>query len=323
MLLSAQTPSRGLAAFLQLFRPHHWTKNAFCLAGVFFSGHLTNPDDIVAALLTCLCFCAASSAVYIFNDVLDRGRDQLHPVKSRRPIARGAVSPSTASAIALILATASMAGAFVLGVLVLRNHPDLAGAGPGQWLLWQFGVPACLALYIANNVAYSLWFKHLALIDVLSIACGFVLRLLAGVYVVGVLPTTWITLCTFFLTVFLGFAKRRSELAGIVEAEDTEQRPVLSKYTLQLLDHMLISSAVMAVVCYALFTGISGKNPTLVITVPIVFFAVMHYWRLVALWNFGEEPEVILLRDLRIKLSIVLWLICYALIMYYDVHLFR
>jgi 4-hydroxybenzoate polyprenyltransferase len=254
----------------------------------------------MAAVGCFACFCAMSAAAYILNDVVDRDRDRQHPVKQARPIASGAVSIGAALAMCTALAVAALAGGFYLGWPVL----------------------GCLVLYLVNNIAYSSYLKHYALVDVLSIAIGFCLRLLAGVYVVGVLPTTWIFLCTFFLTVFLGFAKRRAELAGLDDGADTERRPVLSKYSVQLLDYMLNNAAVMAVMCYALFTSTSGKNPTLVVTVPIVFFAVMHYKRLVVLWNFGEEPDWILLKDVRIQLSIVLWILCYVVIIYGDLHLF-
>ena len=113
------------------------------------------------------------------------------------------------------------------------------------------GTLVCLLLYMANNLAYSLVLKHKAIVDAISIATGFVLRLLAGVYAVEDLPTSWITLCTFFLTVFIAFCKRRAELGGIVPEEENEQRPVLSKYTLQFLDYLVNSSAVMTVMCYA------------------------------------------------------------------------
>jgi 4-hydroxybenzoate polyprenyltransferase len=329
MLAPAQTRAAGFTAYLQLLRPHQWTKNAFCLAGVFFSDHWRNSYDVLAAIGTFACFCAASSAVYILNDILDRDRDKQHPAKRYRPIASGAIGVPVAAVIGIALAVISIAGADGLGRLVLENHPELLADAPlaggifvGQWLLWRYAILGCLWLYLVNNFAYSIWFKQLALVDVLSVACGFVLRLLAGVYVVGVLPTTWITLCTFFLTVFLGFAKRRSELATLAE-EGSEQRPVLSKYTVQLLDYMLNNSAVMAVICYALFTSTSGKNPTLVVTVPIVFFAVMHYKRLVVLWNFGEEPDWILLKDRRIQLSVLLWIACYVVIMYGPLQLFQ
>jgi 4-hydroxybenzoate polyprenyltransferase len=301
-MLAPAKPAFVGSDYLRLLRPHQWTKNGFCLAGVFFSGRWLEDAYSIGTAVGCFgCFCAASSAAYIFNDVVDRERDRLHPLKCQRPVASGAVSVPAALTLASLLAAVALSGAYALGWAVL----------------------GCLVLYFANNFAYSWGLKHYALVDVLSIANGFVLRLLAGVYAVGVLPTTWITLCTFFLTVFLGFAKRRAELAGLLEDETTERRPVLSKYTVQLLDSMLNNAAVMAVMCYALFTCISNKNPTLVVTVPIVYFAVMHYKRNVLLWNFGEEPDWILLKDLRVQVSIVLWLACYVIIMYGHLHLFQ
>ena len=185
------------------------------------------------------------------------------------------------------------------------------------------GTLVCMLLYMANNLAYSLMLKHMALMDVISIAIGFVLRLLAGVYAVNELPTSWITLCTFFLTVFLGFCKRRAELGGLVPAEENEQRPVLSQYTLQFLDYLVNSSAVMTVMCYALFTTTANKNPSLIITVPVVFFAVLHYKRVVMILHDGEEPERLVLRDIRLQLSIVIWFALYIAISLGNWHLFR
>jgi 4-hydroxybenzoate polyprenyltransferase len=277
------------------------TKNAFCLAGVLFSGRFVSWESDLAALQTFAAFCAGSSAVYVFNDIFDRERDRKHPRKQLRPIASGAVSVPAAVMMAIALAALGFALAALLNLKVTL----------------------CLALYLVNNVLYSLGLKHLALFDVLSIAVGFVLRLVAGVYAINELPTDWIALCTFFLAVFLGFAKRRAELAGLLPDEEKLQRPVLSKYSVQFLDYLVNNSAVMVVVCYALFTATSNKNPTLVITVPIVFFAVMHYKRLVLLLRFGEEPEKIVLRDLRLQLSIIIWLITYFGVIYGDIHLFR
>jgi 4-hydroxybenzoate polyprenyltransferase len=160
------------------------------------------------------------------------------------------------------------------------------------------------------------------LFDVLSIAAGFVLRLVAGVYVVGELPTTWITLCAFFLALFLGFGKRRAELRSVV-GPDSRQRPVLAHYPTAYLDYLLDSSAVMAVMCYALFTTSAEKNPTLVVGVPIVFYAIMRYRRLVMRLDATEEPELLLLRDRPLQLSIVLWLVAYVVIQHGDVRFFR
>jgi 4-hydroxybenzoate polyprenyltransferase len=289
--------SRGA---LVLLRPHHWTKNLACLAGVLFSGRFVDPAADVRAAWTFLVFCAASSAAYVLNDVVDRERDREHPLKRRRPLASGSISVPRAAAIGATLAVVAFGGAAALGPAVL----------------------VCLVLYATNNVAYSVGLKHLVLFDVLSIAAGFVLRLLAGVYVVGELPTTWITLCAFFLALFLGFGKRRAELRAAGGAE-SRQRPVLAHYPIAYLDYLLDSSAVMAVICYALFTTSPGKNPTLVLGVPIVFFAVMHYKRLVMRLDASEEPERILLRDTPMRVSIALWLVTYLLIEHGNLRLFR
>jgi 4-hydroxybenzoate polyprenyltransferase len=290
-----------MLAYVKLLRLPQWTKNGFCLAGLFFSGKFVDPEAVQAALLTFGVYCMASSSVYIFNDLLDRERDRKHPKKCHRPIASGAVRIPAAALLGVILAGTGLAGASVLGGSVL----------------------GCLMLYLVNNVMYSLRLKHIPLFDVLCIAFGFMLRLLAGVYAVGELPTTWITLCTFFLALFLGGAKRQAELAGLIEEEDKMRRPVLSKYTVQFLDYLVNSSAIMAMMCYALFTTTSGKNPSLVVTVPIVFFAIMHYKRLVMVLNFGDEPDRILLKDLPIQVSIMLWLVSYFVVMYSGIRLFQ
>jgi 4-hydroxybenzoate polyprenyltransferase len=224
----------------------------------------------------------------------------LHPTKRRRPISRGAVSPGAALALACLLALLAVVGACLL-------HP---------------AVVACVLLQMANNTLYSARLKHLPLFDVVSIAMGFVLRLLAGVYVVGEIPTTWIALCTFFLALFLGFSKRRSELAASRQGTADRQRPVLGEYTVGYLDNLLNSTSVMALTCYALSTT-TGENPTLVFTVPIVFFAVMHYKRLVLLHGSGEEPEELILRDLPLQLAAGAWLVSYLFIMHADLQLVR
>jgi 4-hydroxybenzoate polyprenyltransferase len=190
---------------------------------------------------------------------------------------------------------------------------------------WALGIKTwvCILLYAVNNLLYTFRLKHLPLLDVGSIAIGFVLRLLAGVYAVEESPSAWITLCTFFLALFLGFAKRRTELAGLGETLPDTQRPVLAQYTLPWLDSLVAGAATMTVMSYALFTTISGKNPTLVLTVPIVYYAIMHYKLQLLLAAGTEEPEKMLLKDGVIRLSVLLWLLCYLVIVYGDVRLFH
>ena len=331
---SRKSRENSALEIVKLLRPHHWTKNLFCLAGVIFGDRLLEPRSIALSLLTVVLFSAMASAVYIFNDIQDVERDRRHPKKRFRPIASGKISVKTAIFIGLFLATFSLAGGYHLG-----------------WATF-----ACVLLYATNNIFYSLHLKNQPLFDVSCIAFGFVLRLLAGIYALGDVPTAWITLCTFFLTLFLGFAKRRAELLALlngpinseltpdfqpeVEPHQTplinrhylklfyqrgqanKQRPVLEQYTLPFLDSLLNSTATMTIMCYALFTIASDKNPTLVITVPIVYYAVMHYKWMVTVLAIGEEPDRIVLHDRMIKLSLIVWLVAYLAIVYLNIHLF-
>ncbi len=289
-----------MKAHLKLLRPHQWSKNILVFAGWIFGGHVGQPALLLLDLAVFLIFCAISSAVYIFNDIVDRERDRRHPSKRNRPIASGEVSVPTA---------AVLGGGLALGALV------------GAWAL-GWSTLACVLLYVGNNLLYSLFFKHIAVIDVLSIAFGFILRLLAGIYVFGDLPTSWAVLCVLFLALFLAIAKRRAEMHNLT-AQGISQRPVLSGYTIDYLDSLLNSAATMAILCYALFTVTSGKNPTLVVTLPIVYYAVMHYKRIVMVRQDGEEPEKILVKERRILALILLWLVAYVIIDYGNVHLFR
>jgi 4-hydroxybenzoate polyprenyltransferase len=290
---------------LRLLRPHHWTKNLLVFAGVVFGGRLSEPGSWALAAWTFVLFCMASSAVYAVNDVVDRHRDALHPIKRSRPLPAGEIRSGTAWLLGVALGGSALVGAWIL----------------------HGGTFVCMALYLGINLAYSAALKHVALLDVMAIALGFVFRLLAGIYVLQDLPTSWIVLCTFFLAVFLGFAKRRAELVGLLgrgsagEGEP-DQRPVLVDYSLEYLDGVLGASATMAVLCYALFTVTADKNHFLIATVPVVYYAVLHYKRMAMVHASGEEPERILLSDPRIPLSILVWVVLYVVIELWNPTLF-
>jgi 4-hydroxybenzoate polyprenyltransferase len=289
-----------LPAWLRLLRPQQWTKNLAALAGVIFGGRMMQPWAIGLDLLVVLVFIAASAATYVLNDRLDVEYDRRHPQKRNRPLATGEVSLGAATWLAAGLsATALLAAA-------LLNRATLA----------------CVVLYLVLNVLYSLRFKHVPLLDVTSIALGYVLRVLASIYVLGDVPTAWIALCTFFLALFFGISKRRAEF--LTEgAQTNRQRPVLLEYDLPLLDSLLSSSATMTLMSYALFTTTSGKGPTLIVTVPIVYYAVMHYRSLATRGNGGEEPDQVLLHDRTIQLCVALWLAAFVVIFYGHLELFR
>ncbi len=322
--LQHQYKSNHFLELIKLIRPHQWIKNGFCFAGLIFGGRLLETEAILLTFLTFFIFSIAASAVYIFNDIQDIKRDRCHPKKKFRPLASGNINVKTASFITAFLSVIAIIIAAQINTATL----------------------ACLLLYQFNNIAYSLKLKNLPLFDVSCVALGFVLRLLAGIYTLGDMPTAWITLCTFFLTLFLGFAKRRAELLTLLAQQnsseyslekDTEtsylklfyqrgkvnlQRPVLSHYTLPFLDSLLNNTATMTIMCYSLFTITSDKNPSLVITVPLVYYAVMHYKRIVTVLETGEEPTQILLRDNTIQVSLIIWLILYLAILYFDLQLF-
>jgi 4-hydroxybenzoate polyprenyltransferase len=275
-------------------RPGQWVKNLACFAGLIFSGRLFQGGAFAAACLAFAGFSLAASGGYLLNDVCDREFDRLNPKKRGRPVASGLVPVSWALAASGALTAAAVAAALPLP-LVCR---------------------VLLAGYLAMNAAYSLRFKHTVLVDVGIIALGFVIRVLYGVYAVGVKPTSWIVLCMFFLALFLGFAKRRGELYTVA-GDDPHRRPVLGKYRAGYLDTLLAMMATMAVLCYALYT-VTGRpgNATLVVTVPLVTYGVVRYMLLVMVHGAGEAPEKLLVTDRVLIGTVILWAALCVLILY-------
>ena len=286
---------------LRVLRPYQWTKSAFCAAGLIFSGKWSNPTEIAHAIFLMAIFSLASSAMYIVNDLVDCERDKLHPLKKFRPIASGAITATQARLLAVCLLVPVLASFFATPIAAYN----------------------CLLIYLGINIVYSLGAKHEALMDVGLIAVGFVLRLLAGVYAVNETPTTWITLCTFFLALFLGFSKRRAEMKETSQPNGNQQRPVLSKYNITFLDSSLNSSATMTILSYALFTVSSGKNPSLIITVPFVCFGILHYKTLVMVQEGAQEPDKIVLKDRKLQFCVLAWLLVYLWITHSNLRLFH
>ena len=184
---------------IRALRPQEWIKNLLVFAGVLFSGRLDESGAIGDALLTFAAFCAIASAGYLLNDLRDREHDRRHPEKRNRPIASGAVSPATAAALAAVLAVAALA----IGFLV---EPEVAGL---------------VALYGVITTAYSLALKRLVIIDVMTIASLFILRVVAGAVAVGAHASEFLLICTGMLALFLGFTKRRQE-AMLEESDPIE-----------------------------------------------------------------------------------------------------
>jgi 4-hydroxybenzoate polyprenyltransferase len=296
--LAAEATQPGrLAGLVASMRPRQWIKNLACIAGLIFSGHLFDLAAVRAAAWAFAGFCLASSSVYLVNDVCDRRADAANPKKRSRPIASGLIPVAWALAAAAVLAAAAL----------------------GSSLLLTPGCRAVLATYLAMGLAYSIRLKHTVLLDVMIIAVGFVLRVLYGTLAVGVTATPWIVLCMFFLALFLGFAKRRSELIRF-EVGDPGHRPVLVKYRTGLLDQLLAMTATMAITCYALYT-VMGRpdrpgHETLVLTVPVVVYGIYRYLLIVLVFDVGDAPEKDVIDDLPLIVAVLVWIALCILIIY-------
>ena len=257
--------------FVTLLRPHQWVKNLL----VFIPLGFGYPPErwgahLLPAVLAFLAFCLTASSVYILNDVADRDVDRLHPVKSRRPIARGAVPVEQAVLLAAFLLVAGM---------------SLAEAVSGRLL----GV---VLLYFANNLLYTFWLRNIPLLDVFSVAAGFLLRVYAGAVAVAVPVSVYLFLTVFFLALFFALGKRRHELL-LLPDQASRHRKALRMYTVYYLDQLMLISATLALVVYTLYT-IQHAHPGMVYTVPVAVFGIFRYYHLTHNLNRGEPSDDLL-----------------------------
>jgi len=280
-------------------RPQQWVKNLIVFAPLIFSLNVGRADMALAATIAFLVFCLAGSGVYLLNDIIDREQDRRHPVKRLRPVASGALSVPAARWLSSGLLAAGLALAF-------RDGPRVGAAA---------------AVYVANNLLYSLKLKHVVILDVGSIAFGFVVRVLAGTVAIGVAASPWLIMCTILLACFLGFAKRRHEIV-LLDGNHVDHRAVLGDYSEHLLDQLIMVSAACTVMSYALYT-ISDKAVTsfgtteLVWTVPFVLYGLFRYLFLIHRRRSGGNPARVLLTDPPLLVDIVLWLAACSAIIYH------
>ena len=286
-----------LKNFISIFRPTHWVKNFLCFAGLIFGERLFSLQSFSSTVLLFIIFSFASSSIYIFNDINDLEFDKLHPNKKGRLIASGLLNIKYAYLIFFIISIISLASSFFL----INN------------------VFFIIVLYLINGISYTIYFKQFPIIDVIIIGIGFVLRLLSGIYLLNDSPTVWIILCTFFLAIFLGFGKRLGEYKANNSKDNkrSKQRPVLRFYTGKYLNTLINDSSIMTIICYSIFTVVSGRNPNLIITIPIVFYSISYYKSLI-MYSNSEEPEKILITDMKLICSIVMWLSLSIIILYTD-----
>ncbi len=283
------------AAYLRLLRPKQWTKNGFVLAGVVFSGEALQAESVVAALLAFAAFCALSGAVYAANDILDVEEDRKHPTKRLRPVASGEIPVGIAVVYAALLGLFGLAIAFSVNFEV-----GLAGLA-----------------YMVLQALYTPILKHVALLDVMSISAGFVLRALAGVAAVGEPISPWLVICTGLLTLFLGFSKRRYELYVLGEGAEAHRRN-LKDYSVEMLDQMMMIMVAATIIAYTMytFTFAFHLRSYMMMSVPFVVYGVLRYLLLVHR-DGGGDPDTLLLRDRPLQINLLLFLAVVMAVIYF------
>lgn len=277
-------------------RPVQWLKNGFVLAPIVFSGLVGDPEAWGRCVLAVVAFCAASSATYLVNDILDREADRQHPDKRTRPIASGVVGVGSAVAMAIVLIIIAAGVAFALG----------------GWF------PAVLGGYLVLTLSYSAFLKDAVFLDVLVVAAGFVLRVVGGAVAINVPVSTWLLMCTYLLALYLALGKRRAELALLGE-EAGSHRVVLGHYTLPLVDQAISVVLGATVAAYTLYTVAPDTvakvgSEGLMATVPIVLYGLFRYLYLLHRHELGGSPTLVLITDLPLLACVVVWIVAAAVV---------
>ena len=293
-----------MKSYLSILRLSHWSKNIFIFVALIFGGGLVGPiRDVLSAVGITLagffCFSLAASAVYIFNDIIDRKTDILHPEKRNRAIASGAITVGQAA----VISVGCAAAAIVWSYAIVRE------------------LAIVIAIYIGLMVLYSLLLKRMMILDCVAISIGFCLRAVAGAVIVGVFISPWLLICTFALCLFLGFGKRRSEIEQL--GKDSESfRKTLAGYTPELLSHMLDVTSGLAVVCFLLYAmdertlRVFGTN-NLVYTTPLVLYCIFRFSALIQKGKYSD-PVQFILRDLPFQIAFCIWVLACIGIIYAD-----
>ena len=283
---------------LKLIRVKQWIKNAFVLAPLLFSLKFTEMGAVVQSALAFAAFCFIASAVYVMNDILDRKKDALHPKKKNRPIASGKIQPVTGGGIACLLIVATAICLFILG---------------------SAKTAMTIMIYVILNILYSYKLKQMVLVDVLVIAVGFILRVYAGAYAIGVPVSSFIFMTTLFLSLFLGFTKRKAELIR----SGSEGREVLEKYSKEMVNQYIVISVALTIMCYALYTlepSTIARFSTnrLIYSVIFVIYGMFRYIYILDKDENVEDPTESLYRDKGLMGACILYVL-YVLAIFAEI----
>jgi 4-hydroxybenzoate polyprenyltransferase len=292
-------PERSLVSNLLIsLRPAQWTKNLLVFAGLLFAKRLFDRAAVADASAAFAIFCALSGSVYLINDIADRDIDRRHPLKAQRPLASGALPVGVAIGAVVVLVAGGLAGAFLIGS--------------------RFGVVA--VGYLVLQVLYSTTLKHIVILDVLTIAIGFVMRAVAGAFAIDVEISQWLLVCTILLALFIALAKRRHELVLLADGA-TGHRPILGEYSAYLLDQMIAvvtASTLVAYIFYTISPETQEKFGTslLELTIPFPIYGIFRYLYLVHRREGGGSPADLLLTDRPLLACVALWALSVAFIIY-------
>jgi 4-hydroxybenzoate polyprenyltransferase len=281
-------------------RPLDWIKNTLVFAAIIFSGNLFSRPALRSSLFAFTALCMAAWATYLLNDVRDREADRSHPVKRLRPIASGVVKPGLALTISAVF------GAGAIGIAFAVNRPT------GYAVLG----------YLSLTTLYSIYLKHMVILDVVAIATGFVLRVITGAEAIGVEFSSWLVLCTFMLALFLGFGKRRHELV-LLEQNANSHRPILGEYSPQFLDIMMAIVTAATVMSYLLYTMdpetiARFHSRRLIYSGVFVLYGIFRYLYLIHQKSSGGNPTDMLYRDRSLFVAVVLWVLSVYLLRYHQ-----
>ena len=288
-----------LPLLLEAMRPKQWAKNGVVFAALIFDVQLFQPTPLLRTLAGFGLMCLLSSAVYLVNDLADLEKDRQHPQKRNRPLASGRLSKNVAAAAAVVLPLVALPLGFLLD--------------------WRFGLLALT--YLVKDLLYSLWLKHVAIIDVMLVALGFLLRVGAGVVIITVARfSPWLYICMGLLALFMGFGKRRAELA-LMDSQAGDTRTVLKEYSLPFLDEMINLVSTSTIIAYSLYTFSAPnlpENHTMMLTIPFVLYSLLRYLYLIHMKGEGGAPDELVLTDRPLQITFILWGLSVILIMYLN-----
>ncbi len=292
------TVGQNLRGLIVEMRPQEWTKNLLVFSGVIFSKSLTDINNLWVTLLGFAVFCAASSCIYLLNDLCDLDADREHPVKRNRPMASGMLNVTVARIAMFGLFLTAAIGSFALN----RSFAFV------------------VAVYLLTCIAYSLRLKDIVILDVILIASGFVLRAVSGAVLINVAPSEWLVLCTSMVALLIGFGKRRHEIV-LLEENAQNHRRSLSDYSIEFLNSIMNICAGAAVVTYALYTRADETvarvgSSAMLITIPFVVYGVFRYLFLIYKHQAGGDPVQILLHDRPTLLNLILWIVTVGIVIY-------